>query len=111
MTRKLVQNLFLYGTQTFELSADSIRVTINSPFMGIKQLDISLAILNPEPVTSNCQLHFHSRVRCRPLITLYLNQPDKKEFSAFVEAIRNGAQKEFDTFAGLTQSSHRFYGM
>jgi hypothetical protein len=101
MTHKLIQKHLLHGTQEFELIDDVIKVKINSLLKGNKELDIDLAILNPEPVISKTQLHFHSRVKCGPLISLYLNKPNAEEFNAFVDAVKAKAKMEFDIFAGL----------
>ena len=101
MTHKLIQKHFLYGTQEFELRDDFIKVRINRLLKGKKELDIELAILNPEPVISESRLHFHSRVKCGPLISLYLNKPNAKEFNAFVEAVKAKAKMEYAAFAGL----------
>jgi hypothetical protein len=101
MTHKLTQKHLLYGTQVLELRDDVIKIKINSLLKVTKELDIDLAILNPEPVIEGSQLHFHSRVKCGPLISLYLNKPNKQEFNAFVEAVKAKAQSEYDAFAGL----------
>lgn len=103
MTHKLVQKHLLHGTQEFELLDDVIKVRINNPLKGKKELDIVLAILNPEPVISKSRLHFHSRVKCGPLISLYLNKPNSKEFNDFVEAVKAKARMEYDAFAGLNE--------
>jgi len=58
-------------------------------------------MINPEPIISKSRLEFHSRVKCRPLISLYLNKPNAKEFNAFVDAIKAKAKNEFNAFAGL----------
>ena len=60
-----------------------------------------LAILNPEPVIGRSQLDFHSRVKCGPLLSLYLNKPNPEEFNAFVDAVKAKALKEFNAFAGI----------
>lgn len=101
MTQKLIQKNLLHGTQEFELLDESIRVKITKPFKKTKELDVVLAMLNPEPVISHSQLHFHSRVKCGPLISLYLNNPNVEEFNAFVEAVKNKAEKEYSAFSGL----------
>jgi hypothetical protein len=100
MTHKLIQKHFLHGTQEFELRDDFIKVRINSLLKGKKELDIELAMLNPEPVINESRLHFHSRVKCGPLISLYLNKPNVEEFNAFVEAVKAKAKLEYDAFAG-----------
>lgn len=101
MTYKLTQKHLLHGTQVLELRDDVIKIKINGLLKGSKELDIDLAILNPEPVIEGSQLHFHSRVKCGPLISLYVNKPNKQEFNAFVEALKARAKSEYNAFAGL----------
>lgn len=101
MTHKLIQKHLLHGTQVLELRDEVIKIKINNRLKGKKELDIDLAILNPEPVIEGSQLHFHSRVKCGPLISLYLNKPNRQEFNAFVEAVKAKAKSEYDAFAGL----------
>ena len=101
MSHKLIQKHFLRGTQEFELRDEFVRVKINSLLKGSKELDIELAMLNPEPVIDKSMLHFHSRVKCGPLISLYLNKPNREEFDAFVEDIKSKAKSEYKAFAGL----------
>lgn len=97
---KLVQKSLLRGTREFELVDDEIRIRINSTFKK-KELTVPLAILNPEPVITASSLDFHSRVKCGPLLSLYLNKPNAKEFNAFVDAVKEHALKEFNAFAGI----------
>jgi len=101
MTHKLIQKHLLHGTQELELRDDVINIKITSLLKGTKELDIDLAILNPEPVITKTQLHFHSRVKCGPLISLALNKPNAEKFNAFVDAVKTKAAMEFDAFAGL----------
>jgi len=97
---KLVQKHLLKGTQEFELLDDEVRVRIKTPFKE-KVLSVPLAILNPEPEINDSRLDFHSRVKCGPLLSLYLNKPNVEEFNAFVEAVKERALKEYNAFAGL----------
>ncbi len=97
---KLVQKHLLKGTQEFELRDDEVRVRIKTPFK-VKELSVPLAILNPEPVVDKSQLHFHSRVKCGPMFSLYLNKPNAKAFNAFVDAVKEKASREYNAFAGL----------
>jgi len=97
---KLIQKHLLKGTQEFELLDDEVRVRIKTPFKE-KTLSVPLAILNPEPVINQSQLDFHSRVKCGPMLSLYLNKPNAEEFNAFVEALKEKALKEFNAFAGI----------
>ena len=100
MTHKLTQKHFLHGAQELELMDDLIKVRTNSFLTGKKELDIVLAVLNPEPTITRSQLHFHSRVKCGPLISLYLNKPNAAEFNAFVEAVKAEAKLAYEAFTG-----------
>jgi len=97
---KLIQKHLLKGRQEFELREDEVLVRIKGPFKK-KELSVPLAILNPEPEIKDGRLNFHSRVKCGPLISLYLNKPNAKEFNAFVDAVKESAQNEFNSFAGI----------
>ena len=97
---KLIQKSLFKGTQEFELLDDEVRVRIKSLFHK-KELTVTLAILNPEPVINNSRLEFHSRVKCGPLMSLYLNKPNAREFNAFVDAVKQKALKEYNAFAGI----------
>jgi len=100
ISMKLTQKHLLKGTQEFELLDSEIRIRIKSPFKS-KEKSVPLEILNPEPQVEGSYLHFHSRVKCGPLLSLYLNKPNEQEFSAFVEAVKTAALKEYNAFAGL----------
>jgi hypothetical protein len=100
---KLIQKSLLKGTQEFELLDDEIRVRIKTPLKS-KEKSVPLEILNPEPEIEGSYLHFHSRVKCGPLLSLYLNNPNEKEFNAFVDAVKEKALKEFNSFAGINQT-------
>ena len=97
---RLVQKSLFRGTREFELRDDEVRVRIKSLFHN-KARTVTLAILNPEPVVNNGRLEFYGRVKCGPLLSLYLNKPNAREFNAFVEALKQKALKEFNTFAGI----------
>ena len=97
---KLVQKSLLKGSQEIELLDDEIRLRIKG-LLKSKELSIPLAILNPEPVIEGSSLHFHSRVKCGPLLSLYIDNPNKKAFDAFVEAVKEKALKEYNAFAGI----------
>jgi hypothetical protein len=101
---KLIQKHLLKGTQEFELLDDEVLVRIKSPFKE-KNISVPLAILNPEPVINGSNLDFHSRVKCGPLLSLYLDKPNKQEFEAFVNALKEKALKEYNAFAGLDNPS------
>lgn len=101
MSHKLTQKHFLYGTREFELRDDIVKIKINSLIDENKDFEVELAMINPEPITTKSRLEFHSRVKCRPLISLFLNKPSKKEFNDFVDALITNAKKEFNAFAGI----------
>lgn len=97
---KLIQKNLLRGTREFELRDEDVRVLIKSPFKE-KALSVPLAILNPEPEINGSMLDFHSRVKCGPLMSLYINKPNKAEYEAFVAAVTAAASKEYNAFAGI----------
>lgn len=104
MTLKLVQKHLLYGKREFELRDDLIKIKINSLIDENKDFEVELAMINPEPIISKSRVEFHSRVKCRPLISLYVNKPNTQEFNEFVNAIIQRAKKEYESFAGISQS-------
>lgn len=97
---KLIQKSLFKGTQELELLDNEVRIHIKSAFKE-KNKSVPLEILNPEPVIEGSMLHFHSRVKCGPLISLYLNKPNELEFSSFVDALKKKALNEYQIFAGL----------
>jgi hypothetical protein len=97
---KLVQKS-LFGYKKYVLTDEAVEVTIKSGFKE-KTNTVMLVILNPEPVTENGKLHFHSRVKCGPLISLDINKPDEKQFKDFVEAVKSGASSQFSDFSGMS---------
>ncbi|MFK7816009.1 MAG: hypothetical protein AB8B92_06695 [Gammaproteobacteria bacterium] len=104
MNHKLVQKHILYGRREFELRDDIVKIKITSLLDENKDFEVELAMINPEPVISKSRMGFHSRVKCRPLISLYLNKPNKKEFDSFVDALKEKAKNEFNAFAGIKTS-------
>ena len=101
MTLKIIQKHFLYGRREFELHDDIVKVKVSSLLDENKDFEVELAMINPEPVISKSRLEFHSRVKCRPLISLFINKPNSQEFNAFVEAIKAKAKLEYQSFAGI----------
>ena len=97
---KLIQKHLWKGTREFELREDDVFVRIKTPFKE-KELSVPLEILNPEPVVNKAQLDFHSRVKCGPMFSLYLNNPNAEEFNAFVDAVKEKALSRYNAFAGL----------
>ena len=101
MTHKLVQRHFLYGSREFELRDDIVKIKVSSLLDENKDFEVELAMINPEPIITKTRLEFHSRVKCRPLISLFLNKPNKKEFNEFVNALTTKAKNDFNAFAGI----------
>ena len=101
VSMKLVQKHPIKGTQEFELLEDSIIMRIKKPFRKAEELTVMLAVLNPEPVVNKSMLDFHSRVKCDPLISLYIDKPNPQEFNTFVAALKQQAQLEYNAFAGI----------
>jgi len=100
MSTKLIQKDLLRGTREFEIVDEEIRVRIKTLFKE-KRSTVVLEILNPDPVTNGSNLEFHSRVKCGPLLTLFVDKPNKAEFDAFVEEVSRRAKSAFDAFAGI----------
>lgn len=80
---------------------DVVKVKISKPFRGDKVLDFVLATLNPEPVLNDKRLEFYGRVKCGPMISLYLNKPDPETFNTFVAELKAKIRKEYGAFTGL----------
>lgn len=99
---KLIQKHWLLGSQTFELDDEVIHMHLKPRFKAEKKLEVVLSIINPEPVVNKSRLEFHSRVKCGPLLSLYLNNPNPETFQAFVEAVKEKALQEYQAFAGET---------
>ncbi len=101
MTLKITQKHILYGKREFELRDDIVKVKVSSLLDENKDFEVELAMINPEPIMSKSRVEFHSRVKCRPLISLFINKPNTQEFNAFVEAIKAKAKLEYQSFAGI----------
>ncbi len=101
MTLKITQKHILYGKREFELRDDIVKVKVSSLLDENKDFEVELAMINPEPIISKSRVEFHSRVKCRPLISLFINKPNTQEFNAFVEAIKAKAKLEYQSFAGI----------
>ncbi len=106
MTLKLIQKHILYGIREFELRDDIVKVTVNSMLDENKDFEVELAMINPEPIITKSRVEFHSRVKCRPLISLYLNKPNTQEFNDFVNAIKTKAKNDFNSFAGINNQEN-----
>jgi len=101
---KIVQKHIFYGRREFELKDDVIKVKVDSLIDEKKDFEVELAMIDPKPIISKSRVEFHSRVKCRPLISLYVNKPNKKEFDIFVNAIIEKATNDFNAFAGIKTS-------
>ena len=99
MAIRLTQRRLLL-VQKLEITDDSVEVHIKSPFKE-ESLSVFLTVLNPEPVITHSRLEFNSRVNGEPLISLFLAKPSAKEFNAFVAALKERIQSEYQAFTGL----------
>lgn len=104
MTTKLIQKDILRGRREFEIIGDDLKFRVKTPFKD-ETLDVVLSILNPEPVVDKPYLHFYSRVKCGPLVSLFLNKPNQDEFNAFVEELSRRALEDYEKFAGIRRPS------
>jgi hypothetical protein len=100
MADKLIQRHLLHGSQEFELLDDMLRVTTSGPFRGKKVLDFVLATLDPDPVRNKGRLEFYGRVKCGPMVSLYIDKPDPDAFNAFVDTLKAKARDEYGAFTG-----------
>ena len=97
---KLVQKQLFKGMREFEV----VDATINSRIKTLRKeekLTVDLAMINPEPEVNGEFLEFHSRVKCDPLLSLWIDKPNAKEFNAFVEELKQRVRQEYNLFAGL----------
>jgi len=101
MSDRLVQKHLLHGTQELEILDDVVKVKISKPLRGEKRLDFVLATLNPEPVLNGDRLEFYGRVKCGPMISLYLNKPDPETFNTFVTKLKAEIRSEYGAFTGM----------
>ena len=104
MTHKLIQKHILYGKREFELRDDFIKIKVRSLLDENKDFEVELAMIDPEPIISKSRLVFHSRVLCRPLISLFLIKPNAQVFNDFVDALKTKARNDFDAFAGIKKN-------
>lgn len=102
---KLVQKRFLKGIREFEIVDDIVKVRLKTRFMEEKA-SVMLTILNPEPEINEPFLEFHSRVKCSPLLSLWIDKPNAAEFNAFVDELKRRSRQEYNAFAGLKSGSN-----
>ena len=101
---KLVQKQLFQGIREFEI----IDTTINSRIKTLlkeSNLTVDLAMINPEPEVNGPFLEFHSRVKCDPLLSLWIDKPNSQKFNAFVDELKQRARQEYNLFAGLRAGS------
>ena len=100
MTNKLIQKHLLKGTHEFEIVDDAVNIRIKTP-LRLETLTVMLMVLKPEPVENGNYLEFHSRVKPDALISLRKDNPSAKEFTAFVELLKQRALAEYNAFLGI----------
>lgn len=101
MTTKLTQKHLLKGVQEFEIVDDQINIRIKSRLKQEETLSVTLAVLNPEPVITQSNLEFVSRVNGEALVSIALSKPNVAEFNAFVNTLKQKAQDEYNAISGL----------
>ncbi len=101
---KLVQKQLFKGTREFEIVDTLVNFRIKTTFKEEK-LTVDLSMINPEPVVNEPFLEFHSRVKCGPLLSLWMDKPNSQEFNAFVDELKQRARQEYNAFAGLRAGS------
>lgn len=104
MAAKLIQKHLIKGIQELAIVDDVVNVRIKTPFKE-KSFSVVLSILNPDPVIRRSYLDFHSRVSCGPLLSLFINKPNREEFNAFVDTLKQRALEEYNAFAGISLST------
>ncbi|NNJ93019.1 MAG: hypothetical protein HKP55_15190 [Gammaproteobacteria bacterium] len=105
MTTRLLQKHLFKGTQEFKIVDDHIEVRIKAPFKKEETLTVMLSVLNSEPMIRRSSLDFNSRVNGEALISLFMENPNAKEFNAFVSTLKQMASDEYNTFTGLRPSA------
>ncbi len=102
---KLIQKHLFKGTTSFEIKADRVDIHSQAPFQKqAETLTVMLSVLNPEPLIHRSTLDFVSRVNGEALISLSLGKPNSAEFNAFVVALKQKAQDEYNAFIGISSA-------
>ena len=100
MTTKLIQKQLFKGSQEYEIADDAVNVRIKT-LLQVERFSVVLSILDPEYIVNGSKLEFHSRVKCSPLLSFYLNKPNEKEFNEFIAFLKQRAEEEYDEFIGV----------
>jgi len=87
MATRLVQQQFLKGKQEFEIREEVVNVRFKT-LLKEKERNVSLLIIDPEPVIEGPYLYFRDSVRRDPVLILYRNKPNPSEFNAFVDELK-----------------------
>lgn len=103
MTTKLFQKKFLKGRREFEIIDDTVTVR-NKGLLKEERLTVGLSTLDPKPVVNGAELEFYSRYQGRMLLALYINKPNKEEFNAFVDSLRQHISGEINDVGGINMS-------
>lgn len=99
-TTKLVQTQFLRGSREFEITDSTVSFRVKTVFKEKESL-VDLSMLNPAPVINKPFLEFHGRVKAGPILSLLIDKPSKREFTDFVDVLKQRARQEYNAFAGL----------
>lgn len=101
MSDSLIQKHPLKGRQAIEIKGELVDIRRKGLLVN-KHKQIELSMLNPDPVVQGSKVHFHSRVRCSPMITLWKDNPNPASFNAFVKSLSDQARAAFDEFSGIS---------
>ena len=101
MSTKLTQKHLLKGTREYEIVGDQVNICVKSGFKK-ETHSVMLAVLNPEPVITRSHLEFLSRVNGESLLSLALSRPNVTEFNDFVNTLKQIAQAEYNSIAGIS---------
>ena len=97
---KLKQKRFLKGRREFEILEDSLQVRIST--LGKDQtLTLSLAVLNPEPVSNPPFLEFLGRVNNEPMVSLFIDTPDAATCREFAETLSQAIHRAYSDYTGI----------
>ena len=97
---KLIQKQLFKNTREFEIIDDAVHVR-KKGLLKEEKLTVGLSMLNPEPVINGPEMEFHSRTQHKPLLSLFLNKPDRQQFNAFVDTLKQRILGEDNAVAGV----------
>ena len=100
MSTKLIQKNLFKGTREYEIVGDQVHIR-NKSFFKEETHCVMLAVLEPEPVISQSNLEFVSRVNGETLLSLALPRFKVSEFNHFINTVKKKANTEFSAISGI----------